>query len=372
MLEDIKKYPKYSTALIVAFIIIDIFFSVINAVDLVGFIGVAALIIASALFACLIILTRSLYIFLMAVPSFIISLILSGEIIYAFIGLAYIPLGFMISFGLRQKLSRTQIILRLSAVITVFYILAFVLMFILSMGKFSIGSVKNIIDQQAEEVIDYYIDYYNSFFTRDNVGQSRYDDTGQYDANRTVVMSESDRHDYVESLKAIIPAVFIWYCTVISFFITFVFRILYNIIVIQANPDEEVKRWGKIQRNDWKLTMSLVSTVIFVLCIFFVMFFSGMNNIWAVITVTNVIYILAPGLFIIGFHFIHEKIKLLCKNNYISVVLIFVFIGVILLLFSSFIIMAFIFCGVYSIQIVELKKFVEKKKKSFDDFTDDD
>lgn len=358
MLEETEKYPKYSTILVAVLIVIDIFFSVVYAVntltEFLGVIGIVALVIASVLFACLIILTRSLYIFFMFVPSFAIPLSISGEMTIAFIGLLYIPLGFMLSLGIRQKLSRSQILVRLSSIIIIFYIILLFFMFVFSMGNFSLNNIKEIIDRETTEFIDYYNEVVSLYEISEQVAP----------------MNETERNAYIESLKAIIPSIIIIYVNIISFFATSVFRILYNAFVVKVQFGRAVIKRDKIQKEDWKITMSLISTIVFIVCILFVMFSS--NNIWIIIAVSNIIYILTPGLFIVGFYFIHGKIKLLCKNSNIAVVLIFFFIAILSLLFNSLIIMTFIFCGVYSIQIVEFKKITEKIKKSFDDDDFDD
>ena len=362
MIGQTKKYPKNSVILVAVLIVADIFFSVVNAinlsVDFFGLIGIVCLVIASALFACLIILTRSFYVFLMFAPSFVISLIISGEFIFAFAGLAYIPLGFLLSLGLKQKLTRTQIILRLSVAMMIFYAVTIVLTFVLTLGEFSPEIVKDAIDREAEE----FIDYYNSVV-------SNYVNIGQDDGNAPIIMEESEKRAYVESLKAILPSVFILYCNIISFFATFAFRILYNFIVIQLHFPASLKYHKIIYRNDWKITMSLVSTIVFVLCIIFMSLLS--ENIWVVIALSNIVYILTPGLFIIGFSFIYEKVMDLCNYNYVLMVIVLFILAFVLFLFSPFALMVVVFFGIYSVQSVEFKKLVEKIKKSFDNFDND-
>ena len=365
MSEEVKKYPKYSATLVAVLIIVDIFFSVVSSVNFLGVIGVAALVAASALFACLLILTQSLYIFLIFLPSFLISALVGGDLMFAFIGLVYIPLGLISALGIKQKLSRTQIILRLSGGLAVFYAIALIFVFITSTGEFSPESIRDIITDEASDFMDYY-NYTVSQYSANSVEAGA-------EAGEVVKMSETEKAAYVESIKAIIPAAFVIYCNAVSFFITFVFRIFYNIIVVQLQPAEEIarrKKIEKIEKDSWRITISFASTIVFVLCILLVMIFT--HNIWVTVVISNIVYILGPGLFIIGFYFIFGKIKLFCRNNYMSAGLVLLFLAIILLFFTSFVFVAVIFCGVYSIQVVEMKKLMEKIRKSFDDFGDDD
>ena len=365
MSEEVKKYPKYSATLVAVLIIVDIFFSVVSSVNFLGVVGVTALVAASALFACLLILTQSLYIFLIFLPSFLISALVGGDLMFAFIGLVYIPLGLISALGKKQKLSRTQIILRLSGGLAVFYAIALIFVFITSMGEFSPESIRDIITSEASDFMDYY-NYTVSQYSNNSV------EVGS-EAGEIVKMSETEKATYVESIKAIIPAAFVIYCNAVSFFITFVFRIFYNIIVVQLQPAEKIvrrKKIEKIEKDNWRITISFASTIVFVLCILLVMIFA--HNIWVTVVISNIVYILGPGLFIIGFYFIFAKIKLFCRNNYMSAGLVLLFLAIILLFFTSFVFVAVIFCGVYSIQVVEMKKLMEKIRKSFDDFGDDD
>ena len=368
MSEEVKKYPKYSATLVAVLIIIDIFFSVVSSVNFLGVIGVAALVIASALFACLLILTRSLYVFLIFLPSFLISALVGGDLIFAFAGLVYVPLGFISAFGIKQRFSRTQIILRLSGGIAVFYVIALIFVFITSTGEFSPESIRDIITREASDFMDYYNYTVNQY--SNNIAEIEVESEAEARVSEVPAMSETEKAAYVESIKAIIPAAFIIYCNAVSFFITFVFRIFYNIIVVQLQPAGETVKRKKIAKDSWRITVSFVSTIIFVLCIFLVMIFA--HNIWVTVVISNIVYVLVPGLFIIGFYFIFGKIKLFCKNNYMSAGLVLFFLAIALLFFTSFVLMAVIFCGVYSIQVVEIKKLTEKIRKSFDDFGDDD
>ena len=348
-----------------------VFLSVIGStlfVDIIGFAGIMAVCIAvaSALFACVLFLTKSRVIIPAAIISFAGTFILTQNMISSCASLIYIVIGLFIYFGVKKKNKRTQITVGISAVLTVLYAVILISSVVLPAGTFSPRETVASIDADLTNRLDGYIDQYSDVFMQYSGDETLASAT---DEERAVYF-ENYKKELVMNIKAILPSCFVLYSLIIAYLSTALFKHSYNIFIPMANPGRK-----RIKNKYWRINISAVSAIIMIISMILAMIFSTGDNLIGYIVLTNFVYILIPGFTIMGIYFAYDK---MFKNGagFFPVATI---IGVVIAAFIfPFAIVAatafFMLLGIYAALISDIKKYYDKLKKILlgDDDDDDD
>ncbi|MCL2816512.1 MAG: hypothetical protein FWD23_18095, partial [Oscillospiraceae bacterium] len=307
-----------------------------------------------ALFSCVLFLTKSKALLPAGIISFTAAFILNEDIITAFASLIYIIAGALIYFGVRskRKQNRTQITVRISVALAVFYLLLLAVSFMMSAGTFYNGMTALVSDIDSELTAG----------TEAIVNQfSAYSD-----------MTDAEKADYVKELvinmKAILPACFILYSLFTAYLATALFKPAYNIFIPLAYPGRK-----RIKNKYWRINISTISAIIMILSVFLAVMASGGDNILASIVLTNLIIILIPGFCVTGIYFTFDNI-FRSGAGFLPVMLA---VGTVMLafIFPFAIIVTMIvliISGLYASLIGDIKKLYEKMKKMLLGDGDDD
>ena len=353
-----------------------VFLSVVSGVLFVDLAGFFCIILASALFACVLFLSGPSVILISGIASFAITFTVTDNVINAVSSLIYIITGAFIYFGIRRKKSRTQITVGITVCLSVLYIGMLVLYFLLETGTFSVGMVSSMIDSNLTNGVESVIKQYNSMLTQySNSGISGgINNINIEEAVQSAYYMESYAKELVMNLKAIIPAGFVVYNIIIAYLSTSVFKIAYNIFIPMANPNR-----NKIKNKLWRINISVVSAIIMAAALFINLLVSGnQDNVFVSIVMTNIIYILAPGFFLMGVYFIYDK---LFKSRIGAVPVILIVSFIMLAFISPMALLVILYAlltvlmitGIYAALIESFKKLLDKAKKAlFGDDDDDD
>ena len=352
-----------------------VFLSVLSGTAFGSLTGFFCIIFASALFSCVLFLTSPSVILISGIASFAITLTLTNNIINAVSSLIYIIAGAFVYFGVRRKKSRTHITVGIAVCLSVLYMGMLVLYFLLETGTFSVGMLSSMIDSTLTNWVELAIKQYNSML-------AQYSNSGINgginieEAAQAAYLMESYAKETVMNLKAVIPACFVLYNIIIAYLSTSVFRLAYNIFIPMANPNRK-----KINNKYWRINISAVSAVIMAAALVINFLVSKkQESLFTSIVMTNLIYILAPGFFLMGVYFAFDRIF----KSRIGVIPVMLIISAVMLAFISTMILFIVvyallavlmITGIYAALIESMKQLFDKAKKVLfgdDDDNDDD
>ena len=327
--------------------------------DLVGMAFYAA---AAALFACAMFLAPprlvcSVMTLASAAASFFVAHAISGNIINSLSCLVCAVSGAIVYLGVRTKKHRTQITFGISCFLSLFSLGLIVASFLVKAGSFSVGLALQAIDDSLTLGADYITKHISAL----------------------AELPEADRAAYVQEIvqntKAIIPALFIIYNALFAYLSTSFFKLAYNVFIPMANSARK-----RIKGKYWRLNISLVSAIVALTALIASPFASAAKNPIPSIVLTNLIYMLAPGLCIVGIYFAYDKFF---KER----VAIFPLVPMLGALFAVFfmlgafslalfvLVFVLLVAGLYATLSGDIKKLLEKAKKALiddDDDSDDD
>ena len=340
-----------------------VFLSVVSSAIFVSLPGLFCIAAASALFSCVLFLTKARALLPAAIISFAVTFILNGDIISAFASLLYIIAGAYIYFGVKSKKKRTQITVGIAAVLTALFAVMLVAPIISSAGM-SINAIVSEIDSGLTEGIENSI---NQFF----IAFPQYSGAPDLDAEQRAADFEKHKEKIIIDMKGMLPACFILYNLFIAYLSTALFKIAYNIFIPMANPNRK-----KIKNKYWRINVSVISAIIMIASVFMFLAvqFSGGDNILAYIVLKNLIYILFPGFCIMGIYLVYDKLFDKVAGIFPVILVAGAVIFAFVLQFALFVALVFfIILGLYAALISDLKKISEKAKKlMFGDDDDDD
>jgi len=337
-----------------------IFLSVAGSVFFLDFLGLACYAAAAALFACAMFLVPSLIACLVltiasAATSFFIANAISGNIISSLACLVCATSGALIYFGVKAKKHRTQITFGIACFLSVFSLGLVVASFLLEAGRFSVGLVLQAVDDGLTSGANYITSHISTLAELPEIDRAAY------------------VQEIVQNTKAIIPALFIVYNSIIAYLATSFFKIAYNVFIPMANSARK-----KIKGKYWRLNISLVTAIVALTALVASPFASAAKNPISSIVLTNLIYMLAPGLCIVGIYFAYDKFF---KER----VAIFPLVPILGALFAVFfmlgafsialfvLVFVLLVAGLYATLNGDIKKLLEKAKKAlFDDDDDND
>ena len=317
-------------------------------------------VLAAALFACALFLMFPALLRLGAAAasaaiSFFIAYSICGNIVNALAGAMYIAAGALVYLGVKGKRPRTKITVTLACFLAMCHIGLIALHFLTKTGAFSIEMVSSAVDAGLSEGAHLAASRIPAF-------------SAIPDADSAAYMQE-----LVKNTKAMVPALFALYNLFAAYLLASFFRCAYNILIPMANPGRK-----KIKNKYWRLNISAVSAIAAIVSILASFFVPSQKYPLPSIVLANLAYILAPGFFVVGIYFMHDKV-FKEKSGIFSIVLAAgaLTAAMVLPALLPALALALVISGLCATLAGDVKKLVEKAKKALlgdrgDDDDDDD
>lgn len=321
--------------------------------------GIICLIFASAAFATLLFITDYMHAGLLCLASLIGAAVFSRDIIAVLWSGAYIPAGWIIFAGIRKKMTRTAVIVRIAVFLGVFYAALIIGSLALENGGVSPEMVSQMAGAEIEAIVENFQDLIPV-----NIAEA--------DEELRAQQTELAKQQLVMNLRMMIPMFFVLYCLIIAYLASALFRTMYNLL------------WGvrmkqTLKRKDWRVNLSVISAVIMILCAILNLLLDR-HNLLPWIIISNIQFILTPGFCVMGVYFLFDKIydrynkSRDVKSRFMPMlIMFFAGGGVILILPDTMGFAILTVFGLYAALIGDIKKFYDKTKKLvFGDDDDDD
>ncbi|NLK39929.1 MAG: DUF2232 domain-containing protein [Clostridiales bacterium] len=331
---DRTQLPKLSIVSAISLSIAAVVFSLWTTFGFYDITAFAYLIISCSSAATVLILTRSPLVILMPITSYGLALLLSRSLVDSIASLLYFPAAAVIALCIYRFKSRNSTVCAASLTLALTFAIFFSIAIYKEYGSLDITTLEKLWQTIKDE-------------TRTFLESAR-----RIDENGQSVRLYSD--ELISTMFSLFlnlsPAIIIFIFNALSFAAVKIVQLLFHVFkVSQMLPSQ-----------NWKFSISAAGAIIYLAAYVASLIFTADNIsvLWAV--VANIVYILTPGLFLVGINRLSAIVKQK-KMYFDSIIIIFVIIMALLFMNSLFI-TALSFLGAFhSIKDSGIIRFPSKK-----------